>query len=196
MKRYTRGEVRDGFRVVVRRPPEYKSRGKLRTAARRSIYEECETNERCLTEALAFMDDSSNRRHGVEIYIEERIDDDNWYPVLAFEWVESRRSWEKMEIHQPVSDEDAKVRVALVRPGDPDVRVWNCSDEVGSCYRILSSVRANPYAQVDGAQLHVQVRLHGIGAWGSSRYEEFRRGRWQMVKMPSELVYLRNRRAR
>jgi hypothetical protein len=85
----------------------------------------------------------------------------------------------------------------LVIPGEKDVLVTDCGQEVGEdyqhCGRVLEELRQTIGARVPGAQLHVQVK-HPAGAWASHRYEEFRRGKWVMVAMPSELVYLRNRR--
>lgn len=195
MKRYTQGEVREGFRVVVKR---FMDKGPRRWLDKKtSIYEECETNERCLTEALTLMDDNRNRQHGVEIQIEEFYDD-SWSPVVAFAWDDTKRTWRKLRVLSTGSTENARVRVALVVPGEPNVMVQDCGDEVGDCYRVLADLRES--AALAGAQLHVQVR-HPTGAWASHRYEEFRltghgRGKWVMVAMPSELVYLRNRRAR
>lgn len=202
MKRYTRGEEREGFRVLLVWPgarggvwEEARLEAGLGAKPKRVIYEECETNERCLTEALRMMDEEAYLRvAGAEVHIQEFYDDD-WNTAVAFGWDAKKRVWGRMKVLMTGSTESARVRVALVLPGERDVMVQDCGEEQGDCYRALAELRSNIGARVPGAQLHVQVK-HPAGAWASHRYEEYRRGKWVMVPLPSELVYLRNRRAR
>lgn len=220
MKRYVGVEPREGFRVTLTRKvwvrmPKGKTSwqqpysGGLTSKMMTSIFEECETNERCLAEALAMMEDEANHEPDTEIQIEEFYEGD-WDPVLAWGWDATTKNWVKRRMMATGSTATAKVRVALVVPGEPNVMVQDCGEEVGDCARVLNELRKS--AAWEGAQLHVQVRTPS-GGWGSMRYEEFRmthrgtkhrmtghgpkaRGHWVMVAMPSELVYLRNRRAR
>jgi hypothetical protein len=185
------------FRIMVVRPQK-KKRGDFQRYTH-SIYEECESNVRCLEETNEIMADPKNHRQGVQIHIQEFYDDD-WNTVLAYDWIGGEQQWKAAVLKvlrrrmARTSSETAKVRVALVLPGERHVLIQDCGESERDCFDALADLRNAREARVEGAQLHVQVRLHGIGAWGSSRYEEFRRGRWQFVAMPSELVYLRNRR--
>jgi len=213
MKRYTHGEETESFRVLVVWPGypailtthygrlDRERLERFGTRPKRILYEECETNQRCLDEVLSLMGDEVFAFDGVELHIQEFYDDD-WNTVVAYAWVGGKKQWKATTLKvlrkrmARTSSSRAKVRVALVIPGERHVLIQDCGESEGDCFHALAELRKADEARVEGAQLHVQVRLHGIGAWGSSRYEEFRRGRWHHVAMPSELVYLRNRRAR